>query len=132
MTPSSYDRDEERALAIGAAQALDSLKATEIVAIDLCGKASFADFFVIATGSTPLHMRALVDRVDERLHSSGARLLHCEGRDGERWILMDYGGVLVHVFSAEGREYYALERLWGDAESIDWAQEPDTVASAVS
>ena len=128
MTSIPYNNDEERQLAILAAKALSDIKANDIRVIDLRDTSPFTDYFVIASGTTPLHMRALADRVAERLRKAGIQKRHCEGRDGERWILMDYFNVVVHIFSENARQYYGLERLWGDTETIDWEETAEETA----
>lgn len=124
--------EEVRAWVIHAAQALDGLKADDIRVLDLRGKSSFADYFVIASGSTALHMRALADRVTERLRVEGQRPRHAEGREGDRWILLDYIEFVVHVFSTEGRAYYGLEHFWGDSEVVEWERESPALSVCAS
>lgn len=73
------------------------------------------DWFVITSGSNPRQVRAIVEEIEEQLRRSGGpRPLRTEGRDGLEWVLVDYGAFVVHVFNAESREYYDLERLWKD------------------
>ncbi len=103
-----------------AAEALKDRKGENIVALDLRGLSSVTDFFLIASGRSNIHVQALCDAVEEKVHSSlGKAPLRVEGKGGGRWILMDYGDVVVHVFYRDAREYYDLEGLWMDAKRID-------------
>ena len=90
-------------------------KARDIVVMDMQGLMSSTDYFVICSANTATQVRAIADNIEEKLAEQGAAFLHKEGyREGE-WVLMDYGDVIAHIFMQEAREYYALERLWGDA-----------------
>jgi ribosome-associated protein len=80
--------------------------------------ASFADYFVIASAINARHMRALVDTVAKGLRGDDVRPLHQEGDAGSGWVLIDYGAVIVHLFSPELRGYYALEELWRAAKQV--------------
>jgi len=77
--------------------------------------ASFADWFVVASGFNERQVQAIADRVEERLKTLGQRPLHVEGYAAGQWVLLDYGDFLVHVFLEEKRRFYGLERLWSDA-----------------
>lgn len=77
------------------------------------------DYFVLATGSSPRQMRAMSDEIDHALADLlGEQPLSSEGYSGSRWILLDYGDVVIHMFDAETRDYYALEQLWGGARPV--------------
>ena len=78
----------------------------------------FTDFFLIAGGASDRQVHAIADAVQERLAASGVRPLHVEGEQQSKWVLLDYGDFLVHVFDAERRGYYRLERLWSDAPRV--------------
>lgn len=80
---------------------------------------AIADYFVIATGTSSTHVKALADEVEAQLDEAGISVSHVEGYRSNSWILLDYVDVVVHVFSDEAREYYDLERLWQDGEIID-------------
>lgn len=108
---------KERALAYAAAAA--DKKALDITVLDLRGAGAFTDFFVIASGSSGRHAHAVADAVLERAHRMGDRALGVEGMETERWILVDLGDVVVHVFKEDAREFYGLERLWGEAAPVD-------------
>ena len=107
-------------LAIIAAKALDDKKGKEIAAIEVTEQTTLADYFVIATGSSSTQINALCGSVEKALKEQADEMpLRREGyRDGT-WVLLDYGSVVVHVFSTEAREFYALERLWNDGTRID-------------
>ena len=107
-------------LAIIAAKALDEKKGKEIAAIEVTEQTTLADYFVIATGSSNTQINALVDNVEKVLtEEAGEEPLHREGYRGGTWVLLDYGCIAVHVFSAEAREFYGLERLWRDGKPLD-------------
>lgn len=101
-----------------AAAALASVKGNGIKLLDLSRVSSFADYFLIASGGSQVHMRALAKKVQKELEGKGARLLHAEGMDGGTWILMDFDTIIVHIFTEQAREFYGLEHLWGDARPV--------------
>jgi len=109
-----------REQAILAAKTLDNKKASNVVVIDITGKSSFADFFVIATGGSERQVNALVDSIDEEFSKDQIYAKSIEGKNDSGWILMDYGDIIVNVFTAEMREKYNLEKIWGDCEIVDW------------
>ncbi len=92
-------------------------KAEDVVALDVRGLCSFADVFVLATGSSDRHVRSVADAVAEALRSEGEPFA-AEGYEQGRWVLMDAGDVIVHVFLREVREHYQIERLWADAAQL--------------
>ena len=98
---------------------LDRKKADGIQAIKISDLTILADYFVIATGTSSTHVKALADDVEAQLDEAGISVSHVEGYRSNSWILLDYVDVVVHVFSDEAREYYDLERLWQDGEIID-------------
>ena len=103
-----------------AAKALDEKKGKEISAIEITDLTSLADYFVFATGSSNTQINALCGNVEKALkEQAGEDPLRREGyRDGT-WVLLDYGCICIHVFSAEAREFYSLERLWKDGNPVD-------------
>ena len=101
-------------VAKAAAFALDR-KAQDVVALDLRGVSSATDFFVLATGTSDIQVRAIAEHVMEELAKEGHRPLHVEGLDRARWVLLDFVDFVVHVFHPLAREFYQLEALWGDA-----------------
>jgi ribosome-associated protein len=98
-----------------AAQAAAEKKGQDVVILDISPVSLIADYFVIASASNKIQMVAIADNVEEQLTKQGIAILHREGREGASWVLLDYGAVVVHVFHQDAREFYALERLWGDA-----------------
>ena len=105
-------------LAIAAA---DSKQAQKLVVLDLRKTAGFTDFFLIASGTNTRQVRAIADAVMETLAGEGAKPAHVEGYDRSEWILLDYFDFIVHVFAPETRVFYGLERLWGNADRIEFA-----------
>lgn len=95
-------------------KAASDKKASDIVVMDMQGLSSSTDYFVICSANTATQVRAIADNIEEELAKEGVAFDHKEGyREGE-WVLLDFGDVVAHVFMQEAREYYALERLWGD------------------
>jgi ribosome-associated protein len=107
----------------GLAQAaLVDHRALDPILLDMRELTLVTDYFLICHGTSSVHIRALSDAVQEALAERGVRAYSVEGRDDSRWILLDYGDLIVHVFAEEERDFYDLERLWSDA--------PRTAASA--
>ena len=104
-----------------ARQIIDALadrQAEDVVLLDIHAIASFADYFVIASATNPRHMRALVETLDKDLRDDGVSATHHEGELDSGWVLLDFGDVIVHLFSPEQREYYGLEELWQAAKQV--------------
>ena len=97
---------------------LDNKKGMDIKLIEITEHSIVADYFVIVSGTSNTHVKALANEVEYELTQKGIEPNHIEGR-ATGWILIDYSSVLVHVFTGEAREYYNLERLWQDARTID-------------
>jgi ribosome-associated protein len=112
VTPQSLDLPPEVARA---ADLLFDRKALDVTLLDLRKISSATDFFLIATGNSDTHVAAIADHVVDALKTTGTRPLNVEGERGGRWILIDYFSFVVHVFHPAAREFYQLERLWGDA-----------------
>lgn len=102
-----------------AAKAISDKKGLDIKIIRVEDVSVIADYFVIATGTSSTHVKALADEVEFKLSEAGVSVSHIEGYRSNSWILLDYIDVIVHVFSDEAREYYDLERLWQDGEIIE-------------
>lgn len=98
----------------GARAALEK-KAGSLVILDLQGISGVADYFLICSGASTTHMETIVEAIRHALKIHGIRLSHAEGAPESGWLLLDYGDVVMHVFLDETREFYALDRLWGDA-----------------
>lgn len=94
------------------------MKAREIVILDVRDAVALADYFVIGTGDTKRHLRALASKVEDLARENGFAVHHTEGFGLARWILVDLNNVVVHFFDGEAREFYELERLWGDAPTV--------------
>ena len=107
-------------LATKAAAFLDNKKAEQLNVIEIDNISSLADYFVIATGNNNTHVRALADELDEKLKAEGLPPARLAGYRSNSWILLDYGNVVVHIFTQEGRDFYDLDRLWADGNKIDW------------
>lgn len=99
-----------------AIDALEDIKAQDIITIDVRGKTSITDFMVIASGTSSRHVKSLVDNVLEKVKEQGVRPLGSEGLDTGEWALLDLGEVVVHVMLPTARQFYDLERLWQGAE----------------
>ena len=104
---------------IAAVRAAADKKAEQLTVLDLRKAAGFTDFFVIATGANTRQIRAIAEAVEEALAKLHVKPAHTEGYARTEWILLDYFDFVVHVFSAETRAFYGLERLWGSATDID-------------
>jgi ribosome-associated protein len=102
-----------------AAAAALAKKALDPLALDLRDLHGVCDFFLIVSASSEVQVRAVAEAVEDKLREHGARPWHVEGLEGRRWVLLDYVEVVVHVFHEKTREYYMLDRLWGDARSVD-------------
>jgi ribosome-associated protein len=106
-------------LAIAAARAASDIKAEEIIALDVSEQLVLTDVFLIASGTNERQVGAIVDAVEEALFKLGAKPVRREGKSAGRWVLVDFGDVVVHVQHSEDRVYYALERLWKDCPVIE-------------
>jgi ribosome-associated protein len=96
-------------------KALDQKFGQDIVVMDLRGVSSIADYFIIATGTSQPQLAALAGTAEETLTAHGLKLSHTEGMNTGNWVLLDFGSVIVHLFDKENRQFYNLERVWGDA-----------------
>lgn len=105
-------------LAKKAAGILDSKKALRINVIKIEDISSLADYFVIANGTSSTHVRSLSDELEEKLKEAGAVPTRIEGYRSNSWILLDYGSVVIHVFTQEARDFYDLDRLWADGQQV--------------
>jgi len=104
-----------------AAKAADDKKAQDTIIIDVGDVLSITDHFIITSGTNTRQVKAISDAIEEEIRSAEGPLpLRVEGLDTREWVLLDYGEFVVHVFVSERREFYQLERLWGDRPRIDW------------
>ncbi|MBD3348858.1 MAG: ribosome silencing factor [Candidatus Eisenbacteria bacterium] len=100
-----------------------SKKAENVISLDLRGLTSTCDFFLICSGTSDVHVKAIVDAIVEGMKEAGERPWHVEGYEARKWALVDYVNVVVHVFDTQTRDYYELERLWGDAKFEEYKDE---------
>ncbi|MBQ4595457.1 MAG: ribosome silencing factor [Firmicutes bacterium] len=110
---------EPKELALKVAKLLDDKKAQDVTVIDIGLKASFADYFIIASGGSERQMSALVDNVEDMLEPLGVFPKSIEGKRTSGWTLMDYGDVVINVMTVDMRQKYNLERIWGDCETLE-------------
>ena len=113
------DAKEMAKLAIGA---LEDKKAEEIKVIDISDVSTIADYFIIASGKNRSQIQAMCDHVEETLGRAGIEKKQTEGYQNANWILMDYGDIIVHIFDAENRLFYDLERIWRDGKEMDTSE----------
>jgi ribosome-associated protein len=117
----------ERALA--AARVADDNRGRDIVVLDLRKLTSMFDYFVVASGASRRQLHAISEEIDHALEDDmGDRRMGIEGYEDSRWILLDYGDVVIHLFDQETRVYYGLEDLWGQAGRVPWEAEPEATA----
>lgn len=93
---------------------LEDKKARDIEIIEISHVSTLADYFIICSGTSTIHNRTIADELDEKMGEAGFNLLHKEGYESARWILLDFGEVVIHIFHEEDRSFYNLERLWAD------------------
>ena len=118
MTSTTETSNDVLAYVRAAAQAALDRKAIDLKVLHLSSVSDFTDYFVLMSGSNGRQVQALADGVLRALRERKLRPLHVEGLRNARWVLLDYGDFLVHVFDEEGRDFYGLERLWGDAPEV--------------
>jgi len=110
--------DKELNAVLALHKVLDAKFAQDIRIMDLRGVSPIADFFVIATAGSAPQMAALAEYAEEALENEGMKLFHREGVQTAKWVLLDFGSIIMHLFDKEAREYYNLERTWGDAKIV--------------
>ena len=111
--------EDSRRTAVAAARAALEKKAEDVVVLDLRGVSGYTDFLVIGSGGSDRQLEAIADSVEKELTAAGHRPIGSEGQRGGRWVLLDFGDVVVHVFHADERVHYDLEGLWADAPRIE-------------
>jgi ribosome-associated protein len=114
-------KDSISAQVRAAVAAAQEKQAADVVLLDLEGLGAFTDHFIICTGFSARQVEAICDETENRLKQIGARLLHREGKPGGDWMLLDFGSLIVHVFTEHARRFYDLERLWRAAERVEFA-----------
>lgn len=110
--------EKDRLLSLSYDAALDK-KALDVIVLDLRGITLIADYFLICSGRSTIHVKSIAENISEVLESQGQKYLRREGFREGRWVLLDYGHLVVHVFQHEDRLFYNLERLWGDAKKMN-------------
>lgn len=119
----STDREQMRALLVTAAKAASEKKGEDTVVLEVGAVLAITDAFVITSASNTRLVKTIAEEVEKRVDEEGGpKPLRIEGLDDARWVLMDYGDFVVHVFLDEVRRYYELERLWSDAPRVDWEE----------
>ncbi len=103
-------------------KALDAKKGMDIKLLKIDRVSSLADYFLICTGTSNTHVKTLCDFAEYTLEELGEKMLGREGHRGNTWELLDYGTIVIHVFTDEARKFYDLERLWADAETVDLSE----------
>ena len=106
-------------VALAVTKALDEKKGIDIKLLKIDEVSTLADYFLICTGTSNTHVKTLCDYAEYTLEQLGEPMLGREGHRGNAWELLDYGTIVVHVFTEEARKFYDLERLWADAETVD-------------
>lgn len=110
-----------RQLAIAAARTADDHRGRDIVVLDVRNLTCIFDYFVIVTGTSRRHLHAMSEEIDHRLEDElGDKRMGIEGYQESRWILLDYGSVVIHLFDEETRGYFALEELWAEGTKVAW------------
>ena len=113
-------RDSLRPEVRAAIEAAQEKQAAEVTLLDLAGLGAFTDHFLLCTGFSSRQVEAICDEIEERLRRIGKRLLHREGQSDGDWMLLDFGSLVVHVFTERARRFYDLERLWRAARRIEF------------
>ncbi len=112
---------ESLELAKKAAAILDNKKAMRLNVIKIDDISSLADYFVIGSATSSTHVRSLADELEEKLKEEGTVPARVEGYRSNSWVLLDYGSVVVHLFTPDARDFYDLDRLWADGQQVQWA-----------
>lgn len=106
------------------ARSADHRKGVDISILDLTKISSVSDYFVIVSGQSEPHLKAIRNEIESRLKEKEVQARGIDGFSQSQWVVMDYFDVMVHIFAPDVREFYALERLWGDAPRVEWAEAP--------
>ncbi|WP_020615677.1 ribosome silencing factor [Paenibacillus daejeonensis] len=104
-----------------AASAAEEKKANRLIALNLTGISLVADYFVICHGNSDIQVQSIATEVRKQVEAKGGMIRGIEGMDSARWVLMDLGDVVVHIFHRDERDYYNIERLWSDAKVVEFA-----------
>ncbi|MDR4507257.1 MAG: ribosome silencing factor [Candidatus Brocadiaceae bacterium] len=111
---------DTKKIAIECAKIADDMKAEDICILDVRGVTFIAEYFVICSGFNEKQLQSITNAIETKLRSYGLKCKGLEGYTGARWILMDYGNIIVHLFDREMRRFYDLDLLWGDAPRLEW------------
>ena len=117
LTSTSLDR------ACLAAHVATENKGRDVLVLDMRGITPLYDFFVLVTGASRRQIHTIIEEIDDAMHERGDRRLSVEGYESSKWVVEDYGDVIVHVFDDPTRQYYAIEELWADAPRVDWQRQ---------
>lgn len=98
---------------------MDAKKASDIKVLDISSLTTMADYFILCSGNSGIHMRSIADEIDEKLSQHDVNPRGREGMGNDFWILLDYSDVIVHIFNKESRDFYSIEKLWADAAEVD-------------
>jgi ribosome-associated protein len=115
---------DSETIALAAARAASDKKAVDLRILDLRKVSSFADFFVICTGTSDPHLKAIGTGIREKLRDDLGLTAHADGFPASQWVVLDYSGVIIHIFQPDKRAFYDLESLWRDAPAVPFADEP--------
>lgn len=122
MDPRPAAVTSSRDLAVAAARAAEDKGASEVMVLDVGDLLGICGYFVLASAGNPRQVKAVVDEVELQLGERfDEKPRSVEGSEGRRWVLLDYADIVVHVFHAEEREYYRIERLYSDAPTVEWS-----------
>lgn len=122
--PKPAEQTDARAVAVAAARAAADKKASEVRILEVRDLLVITDYFVICSGATDRQVRTIVQEVAKVLGEAGLKPVRREGERDLRWVLLDFGDVVVHVFTQAERDFYELERLWSDAPAVEWETQP--------
>ncbi len=115
---------DSESIALAAARAASDKKAENIRILDLRKISSFADFFVICTGTSDPHLKAISSEIREKLRDDLGLTAHADGFPASQWVVLDYHGVIIHIFQPDKRDFYDLESLWRDAPEVPFEDHP--------
>ncbi len=118
MSATATQRPDIRRRLRDVVAAADDRKASDLKVLSLAEVSDFTDFFVVCSGRSARQVQGIADAMQSSLRDLGVRPLHVEGLQNGKWVLLDYGEMVIHVFDPETRSYYGLERLWGDADDV--------------
>jgi ribosome-associated protein len=109
-----------------AVDAAQDKQAAEVVVLDLAGLGAFTDYFLVCTAFSARQVEAVCEEIEKQLERTGKRLLHREGKSGGDWMLLDFGSLIIHVFTERARQFYDLERLWRAARRLEFGESRDS------